>query len=110
MVPFSPLHDVALPEQVHAILLGGGYPELYAKELSANEPMLVSIRNAHAEGIKILAECGGFLYLQEHLEDEMGNFWPMAGLIHADGFRTEKLWPFRIYFSDAEWRSTDQRA
>ena len=94
VVPFSPLHDVALPEQVHAILLGGGYPELYAKELSANEPMLVSIRNAHAEGIKILAECGGFLYLQEHLEDEMGNCWPMAGLIDADGFRTEKLGRF----------------
>lgn len=94
VVPFSPLHDVALPEQVHAILLGGGYPELYAKELSANEPMLASIRNAHAEGIKILAECGGFLYLQEHLEDEMGNCWPMAGLIHADGFRTEKLGRF----------------
>lgn len=94
VVPFSPLHDVALPEQIHAILLGGGYPELYAKELSANEPMLVSIRNAHAEGIKILAECGGFLYLQEHLEDEMGNCWPMAGLIHADGFRTEKLGRF----------------
>lgn len=94
VVPFSPLHDTALPEQVHAILLGGGYPELYAKELSANEPMLASIRNAHAEGIKILAECGGFLYLQEHLEDEMGNCWPMAGLIHADGFRTEKLGRF----------------
>lgn len=94
VIPFSPLHDTALPEQIHAILLGGGYPELYAKELSANEPMLASIRNAHAEGIKILAECGGFLYLQEHLEDEMGNCWPMAGLIHADGFRTEKLGRF----------------
>lgn len=94
LIPFSPLRDAALPEQIHAILLGGGYPELYAKELSANEPMLVSIRNAHAEGIKILAECGGFLYLQEHLEDEMGNCWPMAGLIHADGFRTEKLGRF----------------
>ena len=94
LIPFSPLRDAALPEQVHAILLGGGYPELYAKELSANEPMLTSIRNAHAEGIKILAECGGFLYLQEHLEDEMGNCWPMVGLIHADGFRTEKLGRF----------------
>ena len=94
LIPFSPLHDAALPEQVHAILLGGGYPELYAKELSANEPMLASIRNAHAEGIKILAECGGFLYLQEHLEDETGRSWPVAGLIHADGFRTEKLGRF----------------
>lgn len=94
LIPFSPLHDAALPEQVHAILLVGGYPELYAKELSANEPMLASIRNAHAEGIKILAECGGFLYLQEHLEDETGTSWPVAGLIHADGFRTEKLGRF----------------
>ena len=94
LIPFSPLHDAALPEQVHAILLGGGYPELYAKELSANEPMLASIRNAHAEGIKILAECGGFLYLQEHLEDEAGTRWPVTGLIHADGFRTEKLGRF----------------
>ena len=94
LIPFSPLRDAALPEQIHAILLGGGYPELYAKELSANEPMLTSIRNAHAEGIKILAECGGVLYLQEHLEDEMGNCWPMVGLIHADGFRTEKLGRF----------------
>lgn len=94
LIPFSPLRDAALPEQIHAILLGGGYPELYAKELSANEPMLAAIRNAHAEGIKILAECGGFLYIQEHLEDERGNCWPMAGLIHADGFRTEKLGRF----------------
>ena len=94
LIPFSPLRDAALPEQIHAILLGGGYPELYAKELSANEPMLASIRNAHAEGIKILAECGGFLYLQEHLEDETGTSWPVAGLIHADGFRTEKLGRF----------------
>ena len=93
LVFFSPLHDEA-PPKADGLYLGGGYPELYAKELSANEPMLVSIRNAHAEGIKILAECGGFLYLQEHLEDEMGNCWPMAGLIHADGFRTEKLGRF----------------
>ena len=94
LIPFSPLHDAALPEQVHAILLGGGYPELHAGKLSENSGMLASIRNAHAEGIKILAECGGFLYLQEHLEDEMGNCWPMVGLIHADGFRTEKLGRF----------------
>lgn len=94
LIPFSPLHDAALPDQIQAILLGGGYPELYAKELSANQPMLAAIKNAYAAGIKILAECGGFLYLQEHLEDEAGSSWPMAGLIHADGFRTEKLGRF----------------
>ena len=58
--------------------------------------MLVSIRNAHAEGIKILAECGGFLYLQEHLEDEMGNCWPMAGPVsytHLDVYKRQDVEP-----------------
>ncbi len=73
--PFSPLHERGTADQIEAILLGGGYPELYAKELSSNEPMLASIRNAQASVLKILAECGGFLYLQEHLEDEHGNQW-----------------------------------
>ena len=94
LIPFSPLHDAALPDQIQAMLLGGGYPELYAKELSSNPSMLAAIQNAHAEGVRILAECGGFLYLQEHLEDEAGNSWPMAGLIHADGFPTGKLGRF----------------
>lgn len=94
LVPFSPLRDATLPKQIQAVLLGGGYPELYAKELSANKSMLASIRDAYDKGCKILAECGGFLYLQEHLEDEAGISWPMAGLIPADGFRTEKLGRF----------------
>ncbi len=94
LIPFSPLHDAALPKQIQAVLLGGGYPELYAKELSANHKMRKEIQNAHTDGIKILAECGGFLYLQEDLEDETGKRWPMAGLIHADGFRTGKLGRF----------------
>ena len=94
LIPFSPLHDAALPDKIQAVLLGGGYPELYAKALSANQSMIAAIRDAHAAGVKILAECGGFLYLQEHLEDEEGNHFPMAGLIHADGFRTGKLGRF----------------
>lgn len=94
LIPFSPLHDATLPKQIQTVLLGGGYPELYAKELSSNKSMLKSIRDAYDKECKILAECGGFLYLQEHLEDEEGISWPMAGLIHADGFRTGKLGRF----------------
>lgn len=94
IVPFSPLHDTALPSFVQAMLLGGGYPELYAKELSENTSMLEAIRNASKTGVRILAECGGFLYLQKSLEDENGTVWPMAGLLPGDGYRTGKLGRF----------------
>ena len=56
------------------IFLGGGYPEVYAKGLSENRAMLEQIRLARAQGIKILAECGGFLYLHETLEGTDGHF------------------------------------
>lgn len=91
IVPFSPLHDDALPENLDALLLGGGYPELYAGELSENRSMIESIRSANAGTLRILAECGGFLYLHRTLEDPDGRKWQMAGLLDADAFRTEKL-------------------
>lgn len=81
IVPFSPLHDPALPENVQGILLGGGYPELYAKALSENTGMLESVKNAIRNGLPTLAECGGFLYLHEELFDEEGTAYQMAGVI-----------------------------
>lgn len=95
MFPFSPLHDDHLPcPGLTGIFLGGGYPEVYAKGLSENRAMLEQIRLARAQGIKILAECGGFLYLHETLEGTDGHFYPMAGLIKAKGYRTDKLFRF----------------
>ncbi len=92
LIPFSPLHDRHLPGPgISAILLGGGYPEQYAKELSENRDMLEEIQKARRQGIKILAECGGFLYLHDRLEGMDGISYPLAGLIPAEGFRTEKL-------------------
>lgn len=94
IVTFSPLHDAKLPEHLDALLLGGGYPELYARELSENKSMLESIRIAgtdQTKRIKILAECGGFLYLHRTLEDPEGKKWQMVGLLDADAFRTKKL-------------------
>lgn len=81
IVPFSPLHDHSLPENVQGILLGGGYPELYAKALSENTDMIDSVKNAIRNGMPSLAECGGFLYLHEELFDEEGTAYPMAGVI-----------------------------
>ena len=58
VIEFSPLHDKKLPENVKGILLGGGYPELYGKELSENQSMLESMRRALDDKIPCLAECG----------------------------------------------------
>lgn len=91
LVEFSPLLDSRLPENLDGILLGGGYPECYADKLSRNTSMLADIREAAASGVKILAECGGFLYLHRSLEDMEGQPFPMAGVIDGDGFRTERL-------------------
>ena len=102
LVFFSPIHDRRLPDSVSGLILGGGYPELYAAELSENESMRSSIRRAIEEGLPCLAECGGFLYLQETLEDEHGKSWPQAGVLEGHGFRTEKLRRFGYVTLTAE--------
>lgn len=91
---FSPLHDGALPEGTQGLLLPGGYPELYAAALSANEPMRRSIREAIQGGLPCLAECGGFLYLHRELEDMEGRSHPMAGVLDARAYRTPRLGRF----------------
>ena len=78
---FSPLHDRALPEDCNALLLGGGYPELYAEQLSANKSMLRSVKQAFDNGMPIVAECGGFMYLHSEMEDKEGTSYSMAGIV-----------------------------
>lgn len=89
IVFFSPVHDSHLPEGISGIYLGGGYPELRAAELSANEFMREEIRHALQRGMPSIAECGGFMYLHEFLETEnsagadgeKGGRYPMAGIV-----------------------------
>lgn len=66
---FSPIHDTSLPEDCDAMLLGGGYPELYAKELSENISMRKSIKTAFEAGLPTVAECGGFMYLHTYIRN-----------------------------------------
>lgn len=66
IVYFSPVKDPALPE-VDGLYIGGGYPELFAAELEANESMRQDIKKASAEGMPIYAECGGLMYLTEKI-------------------------------------------
>ena len=91
---FSPLHDAALPAGAQGLILPGGYPELYAQALSANESMRRSIRAAIQGGLPCLAECGGFLYLHRALEDMAGHAWPMVGVLDAGAYRTPRLGRF----------------
>lgn len=91
LVFFSPLHDEKLPENIHGLLLGGGYPELYAKQLAENEGMRKSIKEALEQHLPSLAECGGFMYLHDTLTDREGTTYQMAGVIPAECQYTGKL-------------------
>ena len=94
LIFFSPLHDDALPAGAQGLILPGGYPELHAQALAANEPMRRSIAEAIQGGLPCLAECGGFLYLHRELEDMDGRSWPMAGVLNARAYRTPRLGRF----------------
>ena len=91
---FSPVRDACLPEGACGLYLGGGYPELHARELSRNEAMRAAVRDAVRAGMPTIAECGGFLYLHEFLEDDQRTAWPMVGAVLGRGFGTGRLGRF----------------
>ena len=89
IVPFSPLSSPKLPENIHGLYLGGGYPELYAESLSRNTSMRTAVREALVNGMPCIAECGGFMYLTQSI----GEF-PMAGYLPGNCYNTGKLTRF----------------
>jgi cobyrinic acid a,c-diamide synthase len=91
LVPFSPLHDSALPEGLDALYIGGGYPEEQAMTLAANQGMLASIRQFAAAGGAIYAECGGQMYLSQGIERRDGAFHQMAGILPCRTRMTERV-------------------
>ena len=98
---FSPIRDESLPE-CDGLYLGGGYPEIYAAELEKNASMRESIRAAVLGGLPTVAECGGFLYLQESLEDADGVPHAMAGVLPGRGFKTGRLQRFGYAYLAAD--------
>ena len=88
---FSPLKDKSLPKGIHGLYLGGGYPELYAKELSENKSMVNSINSAVKTGLPTIAECGGFMYIQRAFKDKEGNEFEMVNVIDSTSNLTNKL-------------------
>lgn len=94
IVPFSPLEDKTLPSNLHGLLFGGGYPELYLEKLSSNKSLLKEIKQAISNGIPCLAECGGFMYLHEWIQDRDGKQASMVGSIKGVSYPTDKLGRF----------------
>lgn len=78
---FSPLYDKYLPSDIDGLYIGGGFPELYASLLASNTTMKESIRKAHNNGVVIYGECGGMMYLLEHMVDFKNKTHEMCGIL-----------------------------
>ncbi|WP_025322657.1 cobyrinate a,c-diamide synthase [Deferrisoma camini] len=84
IVRFSPLAGDGVPPDADAVYLGGGYPEVHAERLAANQAFLDGLRGFHSQGRPIYAECGGFMVLCRSLETPRGGRVPMAGIFPAE--------------------------
>ncbi len=80
---FSPIHDKELPE-ADLVYLAGGYPELYLDKLSANSSMKQSVLDYCSSGGKLIAECGGMMYLGSNIIDKESVKHPMVGFLKQD--------------------------
>jgi cobyrinic acid a,c-diamide synthase len=101
IVEFSPFADPALPDNLHALYFGGGYPELYADALSSNGSMLQDIRNFAKASKPVYGECGGLMYLAETLTTIEGQSYPMAGVLPVAVEMTKALVHFG--YADVEF-------
>jgi cobyrinic acid a,c-diamide synthase len=86
LAPFDPLRDEALPEGAGALLLAGGFPEVFGAELAANAPLRAQVAAFARSGRPVLAECGGLLYLAEELDGHA-----MCGALPARARMTKRL-------------------
>jgi cobyrinic acid a,c-diamide synthase len=86
---FSPIHDRALPANVDGLYIGGGFPEIFSKELEANQTLREKIRQAAEKGMPIYAECAGLMYLTDAIVDFNGNSHNMVGVLHGKTVMTK---------------------
>ncbi|MFE5916293.1 cobyrinate a,c-diamide synthase [Streptomyces sp. NPDC056468] len=86
VVPFDPLRDEELPDGTGGLVIGGGFPEMYAAELSANEPLRKAVAALAGSGAPVAAECAGLLYLSRELDGQ-----PMCGVLDVTARMSERL-------------------
>ncbi|MGY4956542.1 cobyrinate a,c-diamide synthase [Streptomyces nigrescens] len=86
VAPFDPLRDEHLPPGTQGLVIGGGFPEVYAPDLSANAPLRAEVAALAASGAPVSAECAGLLYLSRSLDGK-----PMCGVLPAEARMTERL-------------------
>jgi cobyrinic acid a,c-diamide synthase len=91
LVKFSPLHDSALPPDLDAVFIGGGFPEIFASQLAENNSMRAELRSAIEQGLNCYAECGGLMLLAEELITLDQKVYPMAGVIPGAVQMTDSL-------------------
>jgi cobyrinic acid a,c-diamide synthase len=101
LVFFSPVKEQKLPDRVHGIILGGGFPEVLADRLEKNRSMVRSIRRAVDEGMPVYGECGGLMYLTRSISGYKGEkkSRKMVGIVEADTLMTGRL---TLNYTDAE--------
>ncbi|MGW6569390.1 cobyrinate a,c-diamide synthase [Streptomyces sp. NPDC054975] len=86
VVTFDPLRDEELPPGTSGLVIGGGFPEMYGAELSANEPLRKAVAELAGSGAPVAAECAGLLYLARSLDGK-----PMCGVLDAEARMSERL-------------------
>lgn len=102
IVYFSPLHDKKVPSGIGGMILPGGYPEVYAKELAQNHEMKEAVKQAAMLHMPILAECGGYMYLKQSLEGMDGLIHEMTGILPGECKKAEHLVRFGYVTLKAE--------
>ncbi len=91
LIFWSPLNDTQIPENIQGFYFGGGFPEVFAKQLSENLPIIKAIHNQISVGIPTYAECGGLMYFCKEIIDFENKSWPMVGILPTTAFMGKRL-------------------
>ncbi|KAF3887132.1 MULTISPECIES: cobyrinate a,c-diamide synthase [Nostocales] len=91
LVFWSPLEDAELPQGVNGMYFGGGFPEVFARQLAENTNVLTAVNAAIVAGMPTIAECGGLMYLCKEIIDFEGKFWSMVGVLPTTAIMDKHL-------------------
>jgi cobyrinic acid a,c-diamide synthase len=108
IIEFSPLHDRDIPGMVNAMYIGGGYPEVFAAELSANQEFRKALKQKIENGMPVLAECGGLMYLTNEIKTLSAEQFPMCGIFNCSAKMTKRLQ--RFGYCEVSWKGVATRA